>query len=189
MENEQPTGVIKNGVGLPVRVSTSPVAPTAQEIEDARPQELNYRQDFFCQKFVELLGDSTEAYSQAYPQSNSAASSAACLMQDPRILSRIQEYLGMSGFTQEGVEAVHLDLLRQRADAGVRLRAVKLFYDLKGKIVEKKQVQHTHTHRLARLYDETKQLEPDPEDVIDGEVVPDVEGEGENGLNKPNNDE
>lgn len=174
-----PAGAIKNHLNLPVKITNKGVSlypPSRESIENADVQNvpLSIQQD----KFIFTLianpvhhSRAWKAYQVAYPTANehAAKQGVARLLSDPRILQRAEKYFALIGLDEVNAQIKHAKLLHG-SDEKIALGALKLYYDLKGKIVQK--TESTHIHHLASLHAEAeKKIVDTGAKIIDGEVI------------------
>jgi len=173
-------GCVENARGLPVRVSRSAKAPTADQVAalDANAGNISVKADEFCWLFASDRNcrfSGMKAYQKAFGCSEiSARDVASRLLNKPEILARIQQYLKLTGFTVESAQAAHADILRNSEDEKTRLAAVKLLYEFEGRMVARTESTHLHLN-LASLLKQAKESKTESGAVIDAEI--EIEGE------------
>jgi len=173
-------GVVENPVGELVRFSKSKYAPTGEEVKAVEPHSdpITMQQDRFC--FEYACGTSglnaVRAYVKAFPKSSemSARVHSSELLQDARIVARVLRYLEVAGFTELAAQKKHLQLMSGAESEQVQASMVKLFYELKGKLVTKTESTHLHLN-LASLLKQAKESKTESGAVIDAEI--EIEGE------------
>lgn len=112
------------------------------EIVKVKDPKLSLKQKLFCQAYVDTCGNGTEAVLRAgynisnkngHSDRNLAKSIASENLTKPYISAYIASLLEKVGFNDENVVAQHLFLINQHVDLGVKLRAIEMYYRLKGK--------------------------------------------------------
>ncbi len=115
------------------------------EIVKVKDPKLSLKQKLFCQAYVETMGNATEAVVRAgyniskkngSPDRNLAKSIASENLTKPYISAYIASLLERVGLNDENVAAQHLFLINQHVDLGVKIRAIDMYYKLKGKYTD-----------------------------------------------------
>ncbi|EKE05112.1 MAG: hypothetical protein ACD_19C00426G0134 [uncultured bacterium] len=115
------------------------------EIVKSKDPKLSLKQKLFCQAYVDGYGNGTEAVLKAgysisnkngHPDRNLAKSIASENLTKPYISAYIASLLEKVGFNDENVAAQHLFLINQCVDLGVKVKAIDMYYKLKGKYAE-----------------------------------------------------
>ena len=118
----------------------------SQENTVVKLKEITKEQELFCQYYCtqEFFANGVQSYAEAYQIDltkkgayKSALNCASRLLQDVGICWRINELLDLSGLSDEFVDKQMAFLITQNADLTNKLNAMKMYNDLRGRIVKK----------------------------------------------------
>ncbi len=107
---------------------------------------LTQQQEKFCQTYCspdEFFGNGTQSYMEAYNKKMTkhnlsiAKSGAYENLKKPHILRRIDELLSKGGLNDQAVDKQLDFLIKQKAEMGVSLGAIKEYNKLRGRITDK----------------------------------------------------
>ena len=109
------------------------------------PNKITFKQDIFCKMYAtdpEVLGNGTRAYIKAFnyknPRIATACALAHRLIEMPKIILRIRQYLGeIGGFNDENVDKNLNFLIQQHADFKAKLGAIREYNVLRNRIKRK----------------------------------------------------
>lgn len=106
-----------------------------------KKKRLTLKQKLFCKYYLETLGNATESVIRAgygvkrksgQPDRILAKSLASENLAKPYIRKHINELLKAKGFNDESVKLQHLSLISQSKNLPVKVRAIDLYYKVKG---------------------------------------------------------
>src|ERR1035437_4356551 len=134
---------------------------------------LNLRQKLFCELYLELEGNGTQAAIEAgynvtnvrgETNRNLAKSIATENLSKPAIFGFINVLLTREGFNSENVDKQHLFLVNQHSDLSAKAKGIDMFNKLRGRYPKDQAI----TDALTKY-----QSMPDSElkEIIDGEIV------------------
>lgn len=112
-----------------------------KQVKKARRKKLTLKQKLFCQYYLETLGNGTEAVIRAgykvtskegQPDRILAKSIASENLTKPYIRKHIDKLLKAKGFNDDSVKLQHLSLISQSKNLPVKVRAIDLYYKVKG---------------------------------------------------------
>ena len=102
--------------------------------------KLTVKEELFCQSYVELLGNGTQAAVAAFDidmekknWQNTAASIAKEYLRKPHLLARVRELLNLAHMNDESVDAEVAFCLRQNEDLNVKMKAAEMYNKLGGR--------------------------------------------------------
>jgi phage terminase small subunit len=133
---------------LKIKSKATP-ANRPKKIEEVKALEckvslLTKEQELFCQYYVtqEFFANGTRSYIEAYGCEDekgyaNAKSGATRLLSNAHICSRINDLLDLSGLSDEFVDKQMAFLITQNSDLTNKLNAMKMYNDLRGRIVKK----------------------------------------------------
>jgi hypothetical protein len=155
---------------------------------DGKTYTLQVKQKDFADYYLEFKGDGVEAIIEAgydvnyknkkgedtgVPNRKLASVMAYENLRKPHIIAYINSKLEEYGFNDDSVEKQHLFLLNQHADLKTKMKAVDIFYKVRGKYPkEAKGDVNINVFSLAELADKStkrKQLGAEDVKVIDAE--------------------
>lgn len=120
-----------------------------KDIIDERTK-LNVKQEKFCQLYAtdaEFFGNGVESYVEAYNPDTSkpnwrktAYSSASQLLRNIKVITRVNEILEETGFSDEFVDKQLSFLIAQHASFDTKLGAIKEYNKLRQRIIERHEV-------------------------------------------------
>lgn len=130
--------------------------------------KLTAKQELFCKIFAtsrEFFGNGVHSYIEAYKPSKknkswyqSSQVCASRLLSNVIICNRINHLLELGGMTDVSMDKHLLFVATQYDDLSAKMKAIIEFNKLKGRIVDKKQVEFTGLS-LKELYDAAKEIE------------------------------
>jgi hypothetical protein len=108
-------------------------------------RQLTQEQELFCQYYVaqEFFANGVKSYMEAYqveptPKGyESAKHGAYRLLQELHICTRINNLLELSGLNDNFVDKQMEFLITQNADFSAKVQAMKMYNDIKGRVVKK----------------------------------------------------
>lgn len=135
---------------------------TAKHLIDPKTN-LNPQQKEFCEIYVkeDHFGNGTYAYKQAYKTpgkeitTNHAKANACKLLTNTYILDYINTMLDFEGFNEAFVDVQLLSVIKQSADLGAKIAAIREFNKLKARITDKMDIT-TKGKALNKEYDLSK---------------------------------
>lgn len=105
------------------------------------PKGLTPKQERFCKHYVseDFFGNGLASYKKAYNTEGhgNAKVNSSKLLNQKKILDRINELLDASGFNNQHADKQLYMVLTQNADLKAKMMAIREFNKLKGRIVEK----------------------------------------------------
>jgi len=107
---------------------------------DKKEYKLTLKEKLFCEKYLEIKGNGTEAAFDVYKCKNMQTASAISYeyLGKPQIIAYIDLKLEECGFSDENVKKQHLFTLNQFADLAAKNKAIDMFYKLKGQYAAEK---------------------------------------------------
>lgn len=138
----------------------------AEELEEELKDSITLKQEMFCQAWVDEIGNGTQAALIAFDidgkdlltieekdrteeqkikikkACNVAGVMANDSLRNIKIRRRIDEIIEERGLNDEAVKREHFKLITQSKDE-VKMRAIDSYYKLKGKIIDKAEVNAT----------------------------------------------
>lgn len=109
--------------------------------------DLNIKQEKFCQLYAsdrEFFGNGVESYIEAYnPETTkstwyrTACSAASRLLTNVKVIVRINEILEADGLNDNFVDKQLVFIIKQHADFGAKMAAIREYNKLKARITEK----------------------------------------------------
>jgi len=102
--------------------------------KDKKKYRLTVREKLFCELFLDLQGNGTQAAESAYncKKIGTATSIAYDNLTKVHIMAYINKRLDERGFNDDNVEKQHLFVLNQFGDLSAKNKAIDMFYKLKG---------------------------------------------------------
>ena len=101
---------------------------------------LTVKEELFCQSYVELLGNGTQAAVSAYNidmsrkgWQSTAGAMANENLRKPKILTRVRELLNLAHMNDESVDTEVAFCLRQNEDLNVKMKAAEMYNKLGGR--------------------------------------------------------
>ena len=141
--------------------------------DDGKTYSMNLRQKNFCELYLELDGNGTEAIIQAgYNVTNSrgeinrslAKSIASENLSKPYIFNYINGLLTREGFNSENVDKQHLFLINQHSDLSAKSKGIDMYNRLRGRY-PKDQLEISLVSKYKTLTNE------ELEKIVEGEVI------------------
>lgn len=122
--------------------------PKKIETEDILEKyDISHEQEMFCQYFTsptEYYGSGVQSYAAAYNKDltnqkeyNTAKACAWALLQNPKIMRRINALIDNAGFNDMNADKQLLFLMNQHSDFSSKLGALKEYNKLKNRITER----------------------------------------------------
>lgn len=109
--------------------------------------DLNPKQEMFCQLYAsdrEFFGNGVQAYIEAYDPDTSkpnwyktACASASQLLSNIKVCERINEVLEEGGLNDNFVDKQLVFIIKQHADFGSKIAAIREYNKLKSRITDK----------------------------------------------------
>lgn len=123
---------------------------------------LNQKQELFCQYYAsdrEFFGNGVESYIEAYDPITTkpnwyktAAAAASRLLKNVKVIDRINVLLEEGGLNDQFVDKQLVFIIKQHADFGSKMAAIREYNKLKSRITEK--TEETITHKFEDMSDD-----------------------------------
>lgn len=145
--------------------------------EDGKEYSLTAMEKVFCELYLELQGNGTEAIigagynvknSRGEENRNLAKGMASEYLTKPNIFAYVTYLLTRYGFDSESVEKQHLFLINQFGDLSAKAKGIDMFYKVKGKY-PKDQLEISLISKYKDASDE------ELKEILEGQVVKDEE--------------
>lgn len=113
---------------------------TSPQTEVMPGVHLSPKQKRFCELWLKYDGNGTQAALEVYNISAEPTASEVARenLRKPAIIEYMQILIKEMGFNDAKVEREHYRVLEQNKDLGSKTRAIALYYQLKGRLNEKK---------------------------------------------------
>lgn len=111
---------------------------------DGKTYKMTLKEQSFCEAYLEFKGDGVDAVFEAGYEAKNALVAAGIAYENlrkPNLIAYINSKLEEYGFNDDAVFKQHLYVLQQHADLKSKVKAIDMFYKLKGTYApEKKHV-------------------------------------------------